>query len=533
MPHRMLLADDSLTIQKVVELTFSDSGFELMAVGRGDNAVQALESFRPDIVLADVVMPGLSGYEVCERVKGQPGGEFVPVVLLTGTFEPFDRARAERAGCDSIVTKPFDSHALSNLVRDLLAKAATARSSAPAPAADRPEDAPPPQEGSPAVSGGDQTIAVRPFSWGDPMTEPAPVEAPAPASEPASAIASGHAPVSEMESELLYATTAFPIPSASELASMEARKNEADAAKLAHRASEIAAQEPTPFEFDETLVPPSDIDEPEPISPPPTDESPAHEAHSQETTLPLPRIEPLPAAQQADGDSHEAPPNDLDPPLQKESERELEAAFAMEPDSSEGIPEAISEPEELHEAEQLRDPEPTHQAEPVTEPSEVPHAPEPPGLFDGEEPMHRDIEEDIAAFERSGNSKIRPSMWDELPTTRLSSLGPGVEAEVEGEVETQSADSNEAKSATPIELEELAAGASLSDLIPSGASSVSSRVPSTGAVPLSDADVERVARRMVELLSEKVVRDIAWDVVPEIAERFVRARIRELEAEPR
>src|SRR5262245_12972037 len=132
MPYRMLLADDSLTIQKVVELTFSETDYELMSVGNGDKAVQALSEFRPDIVLADVVMPGLSGYEVCEAVKRQPQGGLTPVILLTGTFEPFDRARAERVGCDSIVTKPFDSHALAALAKDLLDKAEVARSAPPA-----------------------------------------------------------------------------------------------------------------------------------------------------------------------------------------------------------------------------------------------------------------------------------------------------------------------------------------------------------------------------------------------------------------
>src|SRR5258706_950143 len=133
MAHRILLADDSLTIQKVVELRFSDAGYELRVVGSGDKAVEALQEFTPDIVLADVVMPGLSGYEVCEAVKRRPDGAFIPVILLTGTFEPFDRARAERAGADSIVTKPFDSHALASLVADLIAKGEAARASAPTP----------------------------------------------------------------------------------------------------------------------------------------------------------------------------------------------------------------------------------------------------------------------------------------------------------------------------------------------------------------------------------------------------------------
>ena len=147
MGHRILLADDSLTIQKVVELTFSETEFELMAVGSGDRAVEALDSFRPDIVLADVVMPGLNGYDVCDAVKRRVDGALIPVVLLTGTFEPFDRARAERVRCDSIVTKPFDSHALSTLVQDLVAKATAAR--AAFLAAPPPPPPPPPLPPSP------------------------------------------------------------------------------------------------------------------------------------------------------------------------------------------------------------------------------------------------------------------------------------------------------------------------------------------------------------------------------------------------
>jgi CheY-like chemotaxis protein len=132
MAHRILLADDSLTIRKVVELTFAGDEFELMAVASGDRAEEALASFKPDIVLADAVMPGMSGYDVCDAVKTRSGGAFIPVVLLTGTFEPFDRARADRAGADAVVTKPFDSQALAALVRDLIRKAAAARAAAPA-----------------------------------------------------------------------------------------------------------------------------------------------------------------------------------------------------------------------------------------------------------------------------------------------------------------------------------------------------------------------------------------------------------------
>ena len=88
MSRRILLADDSVTIQKVIELTFMDEDFEVRAVSNGDEAIALLPQARPDFVIADVHMPGASGYEVCRRAKQELSG--VPVLLLVGTFEPFD-----------------------------------------------------------------------------------------------------------------------------------------------------------------------------------------------------------------------------------------------------------------------------------------------------------------------------------------------------------------------------------------------------------------------------------------------------------
>src|SRR5713226_6968579 len=122
MPKKILLADDSLTIQKVVELTFSDSGYELVCVSNGQKALERIQQDRPDLVLADVVMPEKNGYEVCEAIKANPATARIPVILLSGTFEPFDRERAERLGCDAIVSKPFDSQQLLRQVEALLAR---------------------------------------------------------------------------------------------------------------------------------------------------------------------------------------------------------------------------------------------------------------------------------------------------------------------------------------------------------------------------------------------------------------------------
>jgi CheY-like chemotaxis protein len=107
--RKLLLADDSVTIQKVIELTFADEGVRVVTFGNGQDAMDKLEEEAPDVVLADVFMPGQSGYEVCEYVKQNEKLKHIPVMLLVGSFEPFDEAEARRVGADDILTKPFQS----------------------------------------------------------------------------------------------------------------------------------------------------------------------------------------------------------------------------------------------------------------------------------------------------------------------------------------------------------------------------------------------------------------------------------------
>ena len=356
MPHRILLADDSLTIQKVIELTFSGTDFELKAVGNGDLALPLLDSFSPDIVLADCVMPGKTGYELCEEVKRRPGGRFVPVVLLTGTFEPFDKPRAEQAGADSVVTKPFDSQGLASLVRDLVNKAAEERAAAPPEPPPAPE--PPPVE-EPAESTDPTHVGQAPFS-----TVP---------------MASKQTPQPLFEQDI-YATTAIPV----------------------FRDREIE------------LSPDSEAPPPPPSDPP---------------TEPIPVPEPTTAAYEMDL-----------------------------------------------------------------------------GALD-DEPPHRDLEADIAAFEASGRSATRPDLWDSPAAKAAVAASPAEPA--------------------PGELEALAAEASLSDLKSLIPKATASAAAAPAAGPLTDDDIDRIARRVLELSGERIVRKIAWDVVPELAERLVKERLDE------
>ena len=107
--RKLLLADDSITIQKVVNLTFADEGIDVVTVGDGDAALAHLASETPDILLADVNMPGPTGYEICEQLRANEATRGVPVILLVGSFEPFDEAEATRVGANAYLTKPFQS----------------------------------------------------------------------------------------------------------------------------------------------------------------------------------------------------------------------------------------------------------------------------------------------------------------------------------------------------------------------------------------------------------------------------------------
>ena len=120
MSRSILLADDSPTIRRVVELSFVDTEFHVESVGSGSEALARLPVLRPDVVLVDVVMPGPTGYEVCRRIKDSDRP--VPVLLLAGTFETFDHELARDCGADGCLMKPFESRTLLDRVASLLAE---------------------------------------------------------------------------------------------------------------------------------------------------------------------------------------------------------------------------------------------------------------------------------------------------------------------------------------------------------------------------------------------------------------------------
>ncbi len=119
MTKKILIADDSVTIQKVVQITFARQDAELICVDNGDDALAKAKALKPDIVLADVMMPGKDGYTLAKAIKSDPALAGVPVLLLAGSYEPFDEGKAKASGADGHIIKPFESQALLKKVEEL------------------------------------------------------------------------------------------------------------------------------------------------------------------------------------------------------------------------------------------------------------------------------------------------------------------------------------------------------------------------------------------------------------------------------
>jgi len=174
MSKKLLLADDSITIQKVIGITFANEDYELVVVDDGDTALSKAKEVQPDLVLADVFMPGKNGYELCSAIKSDPQLGHVPVMLLTGTFEPFDEDKARQAGADSWIAKPFESQALIDQVAEVLAKAPAA-----APVTDAEEEFESFEEELPTEDLYDQSVETTFAAEPEPveeLAEPEPVE---------------------------------------------------------------------------------------------------------------------------------------------------------------------------------------------------------------------------------------------------------------------------------------------------------------------------------------------------------------------
>ena len=443
MKRRILLADDSVTIQKVIELTFMDEDYEVRAVSNGDEAVALLHEVDPDFVIADVHMPGANGYEVCRRAKQlRPD---MPVLLLVGTFEPFDEGQARSCGADSFLKKPFDSQELLQRVEELLVPRAPAVPETQMPAMMAvPDFAAPPESlpltampAMPAAPAAPVAEAAPDFpaepAWGsfdleaEPEPPPLPYIAP-PALPP-------DTPFDREPSFSLEPDPAYPDPG---YQVTQEPVFSLDGGEQSYALQEDVFGAPSELSFDET---PQDRYLPEPPEP-------------------LQDIAPVPPAAGFDWAATSAAPTE---------------AFA------------VPEPEPLRFEEEPVNPTWPEPVAPVWEaPAELEPQPEP-----------------VLA---------QPPAW---AAPDAASIYAPAASLPETELAPEPAPAPEPVSAM--------------SAVPAGTAVTAAA--SNGNGRLSDDDVDRIARRVVELLGDKAVRDVAWEVIPDMAEVIIRDRLRELEAQ--
>lgn len=188
MPKQILLVEDSVTMQKVVQIAFAREDYEIRSATSADEALSRLKEARPDIVVADAGLTGKSGYDLAAAVKAEAATKDVPVLLLTGNFNPYDEARGQRSGVDAFLVKPFDTQSVIDKVNGLVRGRPAAGAAAPAaaPISDRRPSAAPvspaavaakPAVAAPAAVAATPASAATPQGLGAPPMRltPAPV----------------------------------------------------------------------------------------------------------------------------------------------------------------------------------------------------------------------------------------------------------------------------------------------------------------------------------------------------------------------
>lgn len=116
--RRILIADDNVDAADTLALLLQGSGRDVRVVYDGEAAIREAEDFRPDLMLLDIGMPGLSGHETCRRIRRQPWGASVVIAAVSGWGQSGDREQSAAAGFDAHLVKPVDPDALLRLLHD-------------------------------------------------------------------------------------------------------------------------------------------------------------------------------------------------------------------------------------------------------------------------------------------------------------------------------------------------------------------------------------------------------------------------------
>jgi twitching motility two-component system response regulator PilG len=122
MQKKILIVEDEESLLKLESILLTTKGYLVQGVTSGLTALEAVNEEHPDLILLDVMLPKMDGFEVCKRLKSDPATRDIPVVLLTAKKTPEDLARGEDVGADCYITKPFKSAVVIDIIEQLVGK---------------------------------------------------------------------------------------------------------------------------------------------------------------------------------------------------------------------------------------------------------------------------------------------------------------------------------------------------------------------------------------------------------------------------
>jgi len=120
MPHRILIVDDEPNIIVPLQFLMEQKGYDVRIAENGEQAIEAISSFNPDLVLLDIMLPGISGFEVCQTIRENRKLGNIKIVLVTALGRDIDMAKGMALGADAYITKPFSNTEIVERVRELL-----------------------------------------------------------------------------------------------------------------------------------------------------------------------------------------------------------------------------------------------------------------------------------------------------------------------------------------------------------------------------------------------------------------------------
>ena len=118
--YRILIVEDEESLLKLETILLSSRGYHVSAVSDGGEALKEIDRLRPDLVILDVMLPGMDGFEICTRLKGDPATAGIPIIMLTARKNSQDVERGQKAGANAYITKPFKSVNLLATIEGLL-----------------------------------------------------------------------------------------------------------------------------------------------------------------------------------------------------------------------------------------------------------------------------------------------------------------------------------------------------------------------------------------------------------------------------